>query len=182
MHQSVSKIHWGEKHWMQVVVKQCSVCNKTKPLSDYYKANHLKDGLQLHCKQCARAKQTRYRKNNPVRAWCSGTIGSHKACGYIVELSLNELYDVASTITTCPICKCKLVWSPSSKGGKVIPRSPTLDRINNQKVMRLGNVQIICHQCNHTKGTRTPEELFAWCQQYILYYYDCEGLFDFEYV
>jgi 5-methylcytosine-specific restriction endonuclease McrA len=53
----------------------------------------------------------------------------------------------------CGICGCTLNW----KAGKKIPlpEGPTLDRINNEEIMTLENVQIICHACNRAKG-KTP--------------------------
>ena len=41
--------------------------------------------------------------------------------------------------------------------------TPTLDRINNNGVLTLKNTQIICMQCNTTKGSRTMKEFISYC-------------------
>lgn len=49
--------------------KVCSICNKEKPLSSYYKNNNYKDGLMSKCKKCFFNKDRiaymkKYRKDN----------------------------------------------------------------------------------------------------------------------
>jgi hypothetical protein len=46
-------------------MKICSKCKVEKPVSEYYKHNSNKDGLQGQCKSCMKEKSTQWAKNNP---------------------------------------------------------------------------------------------------------------------
>ena len=43
-------------------------------------------------------------------------------------------------------------------------KSPTLDRLDNEKVIRTDNVLILCYQCNATKRDRTLKEFLEYCR------------------
>ena len=45
-------------------LKQCSKCGETKPVSEYYKNKHQRDGLHNQCKSCSSAACRRYYKIN----------------------------------------------------------------------------------------------------------------------
>jgi hypothetical protein len=45
--------------------KICSVCNKLKPLEDFYKEARVKDGRMRRCKLCHCAVTAKYRTQNP---------------------------------------------------------------------------------------------------------------------
>lgn len=38
-------------------MKKCTMCMTTKPLSDFYRSSHTKDGLTCHCKACQAAEK-----------------------------------------------------------------------------------------------------------------------------
>jgi hypothetical protein len=42
-------------------------------------------------------------------------------------------------------------------------RSPTLDRLDNEKVIRSDNILILCYQRNATKRDRTLKEFLDYC-------------------
>ena len=64
--------------------------------------------------------------------------------------------------THCPYCGVELDWQRGlGKGGR--DSSPSLDRINNEKELRLDNIEIICHRCNSTKYNRTKKEFIDYC-------------------
>ena len=44
--------------------KECTKCGDVKPLSGYYKAKNKKDGLRGECKQCTKAHNSKYYKQN----------------------------------------------------------------------------------------------------------------------
>lgn len=35
--------------------KKCSKCGRVLPVTDFYKSNRYKDGLQYYCKECHKA-------------------------------------------------------------------------------------------------------------------------------
>jgi hypothetical protein len=39
----------------ELSTKRCTKCGKEKPVSEFYKNNHVKDGLSLQCKGCAKS-------------------------------------------------------------------------------------------------------------------------------
>jgi len=45
-------------------LKQCSSCKKIKPIDDFYKDRHLKDGLGSACKLCMAKYAKEYRRKN----------------------------------------------------------------------------------------------------------------------
>jgi len=42
--------------------------------------------------------------------------------------------------------------------------SPTLDRLDNEGVIRNDNILILCYQCNATKRDRTLKEFLDYCR------------------
>lgn len=53
--------------------KKCSKCGRMLPVTDFYKSNRYKDGLQYYCKECHKAEaqksrdeKVQMRENNPL--------------------------------------------------------------------------------------------------------------------
>jgi len=60
------------------------------------------------------------------------------------------------TVTYCPACGVKFVFSDRRKKGDFhIPNAPSLDRFNPKLGYTLENVKIICYSCNIAKGVIT---------------------------
>jgi 5-methylcytosine-specific restriction endonuclease McrA len=51
----------------QPTTKTCTKCAETKPVSEFGKAKHHKDGLKSHCKACCNAWHFEYHKRNSER-------------------------------------------------------------------------------------------------------------------
>ena len=49
-------------------MKTCSKCNKTKPVTDYYRNKNNSDGLQYYCKSCMKAYQVKYKQTAQGKA------------------------------------------------------------------------------------------------------------------
>jgi len=97
-----------------------------------------------------------YKLKNPHRIWSMMTINNHKKEGYAVEFSIDELISFTKNNgSECRYCQQPLSWNNHG----VRANSPTLDRINNEKTLSLGNVQILCWRCNLIKGN-LPEKNF----------------------
>ena len=45
--------------------------------------------------------------------------------------------------------------------------NPTLDRFDNEKVIRKGNVVILCYRCNATKRDRSMGEFLLYCNSVV---------------
>jgi len=157
-------------------MKICSKCNIKKPLSMFDKNKRNKDGYYGMCKECRKhwvnnnrdkvnATQRRYNINHPERTWCRSSITNHLRCGYEVNITIEQLIDLAQKTNICKYCGVKLDYTTGNKGGRMQIESPSLDRKNNDSEMNVDNVQIICHECNRTKGKRTDEEFINYCKK-----------------
>lgn len=157
-------------------MKVCSGCGIKKPLSDFNKHSANKDGYYGRCKDCCKqwvnnnkdkvnATQRRYDINHPERTWCRSSLTSHLRSGYIVNITVEQLEKLAQQTHLCKYCGVKLDYTRGSKDGRMQLSSPSLDRKNNDNEMNINNVQIICHECNRTKGKRTDEEFINYCKK-----------------
>jgi len=112
-------------------------------------------------------KTKRIRRNNcsrkEIRRWTSYTLSSHKQRGYEIQIDLDEMYAKALLSFNCTICNCELDWNKGKE--KFQENSPTLDRVDNENVLRLDNIQIICHRCNRMKGTMALAEFIGYCEK-----------------
>jgi 5-methylcytosine-specific restriction endonuclease McrA len=48
--------------------------------------------------------------------------------------------------------------------GHIHSDSPTIDRVNNGNELNINNVQIICRDCNLSKGTKSHDEFVLYCR------------------
>jgi len=156
-------------------LKICSKCKKKKDISKFCKNKNEKDGLNCHCKKCT-AKY--YQKNKkqiekkhkewiaerPHRYWAMNSLTRHRQKGYIVKITIDELEKLAKQTQRCSICGFLLKWGYGSKQGKPASSSPTLDRMNNDKILTIKNIQILCYHCNAAKRTKTMEEFIEYCK------------------
>jgi len=173
--------------------KICTKCKQSKDLSCFYNKKDGKNGVDSICKQCRcsyassrkveniiafkkwrtlhseqhKIIQINSRKNNPIRVWCNSTLYHHKKEGFNICITQEELKHIAKETLVCNICGCVLNWTPYTSNGKTQQNSPSLDRINNDTIITKENIQIICHQCNRTKGERTMEEFINYCKMVV---------------
>lgn len=159
------------------IMKYCSHCKETKPKKEFAKDKQNKDGLQNLCKSCHKILSGKHYKNNkkdydntrdtfranyPARAWARSSVCNHRDCGFIINFSMDELYNLAEHTTHCRYCGTELLFTHKIRGVSKHD-SPTLDRIDNEKEMTINNIQIICRECNTTKGARTHDEFIKYC-------------------
>ena len=112
--------------------------------------------------------QKEYYENNYVRRWCTNTIHRHKQRGYIVNMTIDELYNIVKDKPICEICGKELEWYSTGKG-KPTNLSPSLDRKNNENEINKDNISILCHKCNSKKNSESIEENLVWCKQFEEY-------------
>jgi 5-methylcytosine-specific restriction endonuclease McrA len=107
-----------------------------------------------------RTYHTKQRAEKSFRYWAQRRLKSHRHCGYETKLSITELTKFAENAQVCAICERPLDWFGTKRLGGL---SPTLDRTNNENILTLNNIQIICFECNVTKGKRTMREFVNYC-------------------
>ena len=108
----------------------------------------------------------RYRLKHRRGSWARATLSRHRHKGYITEITSSELTEIARRTEHCYYCGCEFDWDP--KHGKCLPNSPSMDRIDNDQIIRKTNIRIICHSCNTTKLDRTHEEFVEYCKTVTL--------------
>ena len=109
--------------------------------------------------------RSNYLEENHRRTWAIRTRSMHRQKGMTVEIELDDLHDLAEKTNHCSICGRELVWKSGHK--KSIRSSPTPDRINNEKLMRIDNVWIVCHRCNTCKGELAMKEYIEHCKMVV---------------
>lgn len=148
----------------------CDTCGENKPL-EMFPIRIKSNGKKYHkhrCYDCVRNEQKKYNIKNPVRVWCISTLSQHKHNGYIINISLDELYNYVKSAKYCYICGKELDWTIGKKHSN--HNSPTLDRLNNEKEINIRNIQILCRDCNISKSNKTILELVSWAEQVIKVY------------
>lgn len=162
--------------------KVCYTCKKEKPLDEYKHNKYNKDGYSGSCKECLAAYHKtyciehhderkeylkNYTQNNTNKLWYANVVKSHKRDGCEIKFTFDELNSLIQTTTHCKYCESELDYTTTYGNRKTIPKEnhPTLDRIGNEKLMTLDNVEIICWKCNTTKLNRTEKEFYDYCKR-----------------
>lgn len=156
-------------------LKMCSSCRERnrEQLKEFYRKHkerglcrcgNTRSGSYLACDRCMEADILRVNKN-PHRKWASGTLSRHRKSKYVVNITTDELAEIAKNCTCCKYCGTELNWKFGDKNRVVVMNSPSLDRIDNGNELSLENVQIICHKCNSRKYNDTEKEFIAFCNR-----------------
>jgi hypothetical protein len=155
-------------------LKLCRGCGRELPISDFYNPP---SGRRSRCKKCdneysrayrlshpeiAKKSRENYVRHNPRRIWVTACLKGHRKNGFLIELASGELYEVVSKTESCFICGTRLDWQLRNKGHPK-HNSPTLDRLNNERTIRIDNILILCYKCNATKRNRTLREFWEYC-------------------
>jgi hypothetical protein len=110
----------------------------------------------------AREMHHKYKQKRKHYYWAHASIYAHKKSGLIINISPQELENIAKASIFCKYCGTNLNFN-QRKGG-LLNESPTLDRTNNDQILNKESVQIICRLCNSTKQNRTHEEFINYCR------------------
>jgi hypothetical protein len=131
-----------------------------------------KKAREAYAKNPVRVREYQSRLLPRIRIWCNRTLRRHKNKGFVVNITIDDLYNFALTAKTCPHCGNMLDWTP--KPGRIKPLTPALDRVNNDQVLdhvwdgtdvtSVGAVQITCHECGRRKQRSTHLEFVAYCK------------------
>ena len=144
---------------------KCRLCETDKPLNDFSKLSTSKTGYRNYCKECNVERVRNWERLNPKKAWASDTLKKHRARGHNIIITTKELYSKIKHITNCEICGDELDWRLRCGKGTLDQYSPTLDRINNEKDIKLDNIFILCHRCNMSKGVMPFNTFIEYCSK-----------------
>lgn len=119
-------------------------------------------------KNGGKEKAQSYVKANPVQRITNNIVCSarHRAANKNLPFDIDLDYirsmvgENAELASHCPVFNIPLDWScMRNNGGKPLPNSPSLDRIDPERGYVKGNVWIISHRANTIKNDATHEEL-----------------------
>lgn len=159
--------------------KVCTKCGEEKLLKQFGLHKSYSDGRRTWCRDCCLQDHKRYFQENkerisrrtaayqrehPREYWSYSTYNGHRSRGCEILFDRHYLIDLAYKTDNCPICGCELNWGFIGKNGSPMRNSPTLDRINQTKVLTKETVQIVCARCNMSKNARNMPEFIEYCK------------------
>lgn len=133
------------------MLKQCTKCSQTKPISDFSERKERRIGSRPACKSCRAEYQRQYKANNPAKCMLHRARTRAKKKGLEFNITENDI--IIPDI--CPVLGIKLEYKFEGKQDC----SPSLDRINSDLGYIKGNVQVISDRANTLKNNATIEEL-----------------------
>jgi hypothetical protein len=163
-------------------MKICKTCNRELDEKEFTSDKRMIGGKRNTCKQCDRDRIYAWRIKNPEKFkaihkkyyttkdnrknYCSAAI-QHKRNSkkYEVIITSKELLAIAISTVYCPICGTKINYERGKC--KISHDSPSLDRINNEKILTKENCWIICQRCNTTKSDRSMNDFIEYCNTVI---------------
>jgi hypothetical protein len=171
-----------------ISTKICSHCGIEKSLDEFSKDKNTKDCKSSWCKLCKSINDEQFRYKNKARLTekyhlnkekysrlavisrnkkysincAKSALRSHSSKGHICEITVEELTNLYDSTIYCPICKVKLT---KEYGHGLLQTAPSLDRKNNESILTIHNVWVICANCNATKRDRSMKEFVKYCSE-----------------
>lgn len=141
--------------------KVCRGCKKRKPLAAFRKQLAGLHGHTSRCRPCVLADVRSWTRRNYHEAWSYATLRNHRTRGVTFAFTVKQLTTFVKRLTKCNVCDKKLGWQP----GRMSDDSPTIDRIDNRRGrLNFSDIQILCIECNTTKGRRTMSQFISYCR------------------
>ena len=141
--------------------REAASCRRYKEINKERLISARKEYYDSHKEEFANNRRKRYILN-PLYHWAYDTIRGHERRGFDVKLTHFDLMEIAQNETHCPICGERYVWRGN---GHKSMHKPSLDRLNNEKIINKENVWVICSRCNATKGDRSMKEFVEYCKK-----------------
>ncbi|WP_088007209.1 hypothetical protein [Indiicoccus explosivorum] len=161
--------------------KRCPQCLTDKPLTEFHRSKHAKDGHQSYCRDCNAKRVKGWREANydkflashsKYNAKRNGTLRGrarkaydksvHKCrqLGLSSNLTFTDVLALFEKRTNCPYCGCSIGMDEGQE-------KPTAEHIYGFKtvvggVNHLLNFEVVCHTCNIKKGNK---HVYDWYQQ-----------------
>lgn len=165
---------------MLLLEKQCSCCKQVLPVEMFHKNRGRRDGMNSQCKACksrghaayfasgGKEKKQAYTKANPIVTITAKLVrnarlrAKEKNLPFDIDLDYIRAMagENAQFASHCPILGIPLDWSCLRNNNlKILPGSPSLDRIVPERGYVKGNVWIISYRANQIKSDASHEEL-----------------------
>jgi 5-methylcytosine-specific restriction endonuclease McrA len=101
-----------------------------------------------------------WKQSHPHKNRASNTVAKHLSQGIKKLIPTFYIEKLFEETIHCSICGCEL---KRDMGGHS-PRSPSLDRIDNEDELRYDNIWIVCYKCNTRKSNNTMKEFYDYCK------------------
>ena len=118
----------------------------------------------------SRRRNNRANNQDARRIWSETSIKRHKKRGMCVNIEAHELTELARRTDFCPVCGVHFHWDFKKWNKYEDDKLPTLDRKDNERILHIGNVMILCKRCNGLKGSLTLSEMADWAIMYLKFY------------
>ena len=123
------------------MANKCYVCNKVKPIKDFYKNKSRKKGYENICSQCSRIRNINFKKNNP---WISHYDSARNRC------KKGNAYWKRGRRFLMTVADFKFLWF---KDKAYLLSRLSIDRKDNDKGYTLENCQFIELSANISKSS-----------------------------
>lgn len=161
----------------------CKTCHKEKDISEFSKSKAYKDGYNTSCKECEKIRMKNYRRKNKDKIKeqvrlkyledpLKHILQVHKSLSKTKNIPCDDfdiLYNHLKPIFDTGKCeRCGMIFQPGNDSLRNY--SPTLDRLIPNKGYVVGNIAVLCHDCNRRKQDMSVEEmkdLIRWVENKI---------------
>lgn len=166
---------------MVVKLRTCTICHVEQSVDNFSSKHH-------RCKPCRRiydreqkhrmklenpkhyrsildtynTRRQKHRKDDQIFRKCESTIDTHRKRGYIMNMKVSHLMELANRTRDCYYCGNTLKYDHSWDGDNA-----ALDRIDNKKENNISDVRWICYDCNRHKGALTHEQFIIYCDNVV---------------
>jgi len=160
--------------------KLCPRCKRVLPLEEFTFDKRTKTGRTSFCKKCNSKmhkewyakpqnkkwnydRSQKWKQEHPIVEWASDIIQSHKASGYKIKFSARALSDFATNNQSCWLCGGAVIFG----AGRGNPLSATIDRIFNEEILTLANINLAHFACNAGKSNSSLQEFVQRCKDTV---------------
>lgn len=144
-------------------MKKCIICGE-KSSHKYCKKCYKKLKHTQKCIICnniTASKKDKYCEDcKKFRMWASSKVCKKRHMNMDVQFTIEWLAKKAKDTPRCELCGQELTYCAEGEYFNYA----SLDRINNEKVLNVKNVWIVCYKCNTTKSNRTLKEFINYCK------------------
>lgn len=163
--------------------KSCASCWQVKPLVDFRINKQQRSGRAAYCRECEKKKRDRpdlkqvnqvrsraWRTANPERARFLSAVKSAKSRHQVVTIDVDYLLGMLDAQQgRCALSGIKMTFGNTTDRGGALPRSCSLDRIDQSKGYERGNVRLVCFAMNAFRGSMSDEEMLEMAKATVAF-------------
>jgi 5-methylcytosine-specific restriction endonuclease McrA len=109
----------------------------------------------------------RINKQGRYLLWAQAAINTHRKRGHVVNITIQELADLAKNTPTCQICEEPLQYYGNGSGSHA--KSASMDRVLNDGAYTISEIGILCTRCNALKGNIGFEKFKKVTEGFVKY-------------